>query len=133
MNFVAAAGGEAPPNFLVPNATIFVVFVIFLLVLFFFYRFVVPPLTKAMAERDEMIRKQVEDRDNAQRIWNAVSVACESRRLSHGGISDEDRVAMEANAEILAVRWPAADGVDIAVELLRMLNEGKTARRRRSR
>ena len=54
-------------NFLVPNATIFVVFIIFLLVLFFFYRFVVPPLTRAMAERDEMNRKQVEDRDNALR------------------------------------------------------------------
>ena len=64
---MAAAEGGETPNFLVPNATIFVVFVIFLLILFFFYRFVVPPLTKAMAERDEMNRKQAEDRDNAQR------------------------------------------------------------------
>jgi F-type H+-transporting ATPase subunit b len=64
---VMAAAEEETPNFLVPNATIFVVFAIFLLILFFFYRFVVPPLTKAMAEREEMNRKQVEDRENAQR------------------------------------------------------------------
>lgn len=64
---MAAAGGGETPNFLVPNGTIFVVFVIFLAILFFFYRFVVPPLTKAMAERDAMNRKQIEDRDNAQR------------------------------------------------------------------
>jgi F-type H+-transporting ATPase subunit b len=55
------------PNFLLPNATIIVVFLIFIAILFFFYRFVVPPLTKAMAERDEMNRKQVEERDAAQR------------------------------------------------------------------
>ena len=32
-------------NFLVPNATIFVVSLIFLVILWFFYRFIVPPLT----------------------------------------------------------------------------------------
>ena len=59
--------GRGDHNFLVPNATIIVVFVIFLAILFFFYRFIVPPLTKAMAERDEMNRKQAEERDAAQR------------------------------------------------------------------
>ena len=54
-------------NFLVPNATIFVVSLIFLVILWFFYRFVVPPLTKAMAERDEMNRRQAEERDAAVR------------------------------------------------------------------
>ena len=57
----------AAQNFLVPNATIIVVFLIFLAILFFFYRFVVPPLTKAMAERDDMNRKQAEERDQAVR------------------------------------------------------------------
>ena len=57
----------ASNNFLLPNATIIVVFLIFLAILFVFYRFIVPPLTKAMQERDEMVKKQVEDRDNALR------------------------------------------------------------------
>jgi len=57
-----AAGTQ---NFLVPNATIIVEIIIFLAILFFFYRFVVPPLTKAMDERDEMNRKKVEERDTA--------------------------------------------------------------------
>ena len=37
------------------------------MILFFFYRFVVPPLTRAMAERDEMNSKQAEERDAAVR------------------------------------------------------------------
>ncbi len=53
-------------NFLVPNATIFVVSLIFVVILWFFYRFVVPPLTKAMAERDEMNRRQDVDSDLAE-------------------------------------------------------------------
>lgn len=56
---------EAAQNFLVPNATVVVVFLIFLAILFFFYRFVVPPLTKAMDEREDMNRKQVQERDQA--------------------------------------------------------------------
>lgn len=92
---MAAAGGGETPNFLVPNATIFVVFVIFLLILFFFYRFVVPPLTKAMAERDEMNRKQAEDRDNAQRrlaeAEERYQKALAEARAEAGRIRDEAR------------------------------------------
>lgn len=86
-----AAAAEETPNFLVPNATIIVEFILFLLVLFFFYRFVVPPLTKAMAERDEMNRKQVEDRDNAL------------RRLAEAEERYQKSLA-EARAEAAAIR-----------------------------
>lgn len=56
---------EAAQNFLVPNATVIVVSLIFLFILYFFYKFVVPPLTRAMDEREEMNRKQVQERDQA--------------------------------------------------------------------
>lgn len=92
---MAAAEEGGTQNFLVPNGTIFVVFVIFLLVLFFFYRFVVPPLTKAMAERDEMNRKQAEDRDNAQRklaeAEQRYQKALAEARAEAGRIRDEAR------------------------------------------
>jgi F-type H+-transporting ATPase subunit b len=99
---LAAAGGEEAPNFLVPNATIFVVFIIFLLVLFFFYRFVVPPLTKAMAERDEMIRKQVEDRDNAQRKLAEAEQRYEKALAEARG--EAARIRDEARAEAQKIR-----------------------------
>jgi F-type H+-transporting ATPase subunit b len=102
MRFLAAAGGGERPNFLVPNATIFVVFIIFLLVLFFFYRFVVPPLTKAMAERDEMIRKQVEDRDNAQRKLAEAEQRYEKALAEARG--EAAKIRDEARAEAQKIR-----------------------------
>ena len=54
-------------NFLVPNATIFVEFGLFLVILFVFSRFIVPPLSKAMSDREQMNRKAAEDRDEATR------------------------------------------------------------------
>ena len=46
-SYILAAGTT---NFLVPNATIIVVSVIFLVILGFFYRFIVPPLTKPLPQ-----------------------------------------------------------------------------------
>jgi F-type H+-transporting ATPase subunit b len=58
---------EESSNFLVPNATIFVELLLFLIILFIFSKFIVPPLTRAMREREEMNRKQAEDREEATR------------------------------------------------------------------
>jgi F-type H+-transporting ATPase subunit b len=58
---------EENSNFLVPNATFFVELLLFLIILFIFARFIVPPLSRAMAEREQMIRRAAEDRDEAGR------------------------------------------------------------------
>jgi F-type H+-transporting ATPase subunit b len=58
---------EENSNFLVPNATFFVELLLFLVILFIFWRFIVPPLMRAMKERDEMNRKQAQDREEATR------------------------------------------------------------------
>ena len=82
-------------NFLVPNATIFVVSFLFLVILWFFYRFVVPPLTKAMAERDEMNRKQAEERDAAVRrlaeAQERYDAALADARAQATAVKDEAR------------------------------------------
>ena len=82
-------------NFLVPNATIFVVSLIFLVILWFFYRFVVPPLTKAMAERDEMNRRQAEERDAAVRrlaeAQERYDAALADARAQATAVKDEAR------------------------------------------
>ena len=82
-------------NFLVPNATIFVVSLIFMVILWFFYRFVVPPLTKAMAERDEMNRRQAEERDAAVRrlaeAQERYDAALADARAQATAVKDEAR------------------------------------------
>jgi F-type H+-transporting ATPase subunit b len=48
-------------NFLLPNGTFFVEAIIFLVVLFIFFRFIVPPIRTALAEREAMVKKGLED------------------------------------------------------------------------
>lgn len=56
----------AEGNFLVPNATFIAELVAFLLILLILWKYVVPPVQKAMRERQEIIRKQMEDSDEAK-------------------------------------------------------------------
>ena len=90
----------AAQNFLVPNATIIVVFLICLAILVFFSRFVVPPLTRAMAERDEMNRKQVEERDQAVRTLAEAKERYEKNlaeaRATATSVKDEARADAQA-------------------------------------
>jgi F-type H+-transporting ATPase subunit b len=55
----AAEGGTS--NFLVPNGTFFVVLIIFLIVLGVIGKWVVPPISKVLRERDAMVKQTVED------------------------------------------------------------------------
>jgi F-type H+-transporting ATPase subunit b len=55
------AGGGGTNNFLIPNGTFFVVLAIFLIVLGVIGRWVVPPISKVLRERDAMVKQTVED------------------------------------------------------------------------
>src|SRR3981081_4967189 len=55
----AAEGGTS--NFLVPNGTFFVVLIIFLIVLGVIGKWVVPPISKVLSERDAMVKQTVDD------------------------------------------------------------------------
>jgi F-type H+-transporting ATPase subunit b len=63
---VAAEGGGN--LFLIPNATFFVELVIFLIVLAVLWRYVVPPVKRAMNERQEMIRRQIAESREASKL-----------------------------------------------------------------
>ena len=54
-------------NFLVPNLTFVVELAAFLLVLFFLRRYVLPPLSKAIDDRQETIRQSLADAETAKR------------------------------------------------------------------
>jgi F-type H+-transporting ATPase subunit b len=61
-NFVLLAAEEGgQSNFLVPNGTFFFVLIIFLIVLGVIGKWVVPPVSKVLRERDAMVKKTVED------------------------------------------------------------------------
>jgi F-type H+-transporting ATPase subunit b len=61
MSAVVLASSQAEGNFLVPNGTFFVVLIIFLIVLGVIGTFVVPPISKVLKERDNMVTKTAAD------------------------------------------------------------------------
>jgi F-type H+-transporting ATPase subunit b len=58
---------EASNNFLVPNATFIVEVIAFLIILAIIWRYILPPLQKALAARQAMVQQQAEDSDQAKR------------------------------------------------------------------
>jgi F-type H+-transporting ATPase subunit b len=58
---VLATASQAEGNFLLPNGTFFVVLIIFLIVLGVIGTFVVPPISKVLKERENMVTKTAAD------------------------------------------------------------------------
>jgi F-type H+-transporting ATPase subunit b len=58
---LAAEGGGGANNFLLPNGTFFVVLIIFLIVLGVIGKWVVPPISQVLRERDAMVKQTVDD------------------------------------------------------------------------
>jgi F-type H+-transporting ATPase subunit b len=64
MHALAAASGDS--NFLVPNGTFIVEVLAFLIMLAILRRYVLPPINKALEDRQEQIRSQFEASEKAQ-------------------------------------------------------------------
>lgn len=114
--------------FLFPNGTIIVEFVLFLIILFVFYRYVVPPLTKAMSERQEMLKKQAEDRAESARKVEAAEeryrAAMAEARAEAAAIRDE------ARADAQRIRDEMREKTDREVERIRQQGEVALAKQR---
>ena len=81
MSAVVLAAGQAEEggsNFLVPNGTFFVVLVIFLIVLGVIGAFVVPPISKVLKERDNMVTKTAADNKKSAEQFAAAQEDYES-------------------------------------------------------
>jgi F-type H+-transporting ATPase subunit b len=61
-----ASGSGGGSNFLIPNATFFAELFAFLIILFIIWKYVLPPLKKAMNERQAIITQQMDDAENAR-------------------------------------------------------------------
>lgn len=105
------AGG----NFLVPDATFIAELVAFLLILGIIYRYVVPPVQKAMRERQAMINKQVEDSEEA-----AAKLA-EAEKAYQNALT-------EARTEAAQIRENARAEAQRTVEELRVQAQEEQAR-----
>ncbi|MBV8933200.1 MAG: F0F1 ATP synthase subunit B [Kutzneria sp.] len=97
--------------FLLPNGTFFVELIIFLIVLVVLWRFVIPPVQKAMADRQEMVRRQAEE----SRL--ATEKFAEAQQ-------QHQAVLAEARAESAKLRDTArAEGQQIVDELRRQASD----------
>ncbi len=61
-----ASEGDGGSNFLVPNATFLVELVAFAVIAFILGKYVIPPINKAMTARQDAIRKQFNDLEEAK-------------------------------------------------------------------
>lgn len=116
-------------NFLLPNATFFVELVLFLILFFVIARYVVPPLTKAMDERDEMVRKAARDREEATRQLRDAEERYQSE-LSDARV-EAARIRDEARAEAQKIRDEMKSKADQEVARLRERGEQQLAEQRR--
>jgi F-type H+-transporting ATPase subunit b len=69
---LAQEEGGGQSNFLIPNGTFFFVLIIFLITLGVIGKWVVPPITKVLREREDMIRKTIEDNRRAAELRAAA-------------------------------------------------------------
>ncbi len=98
----------ASSNFLVPNATFIAEFIAFLLILAFIARYILPFVQKAMRERQEIIRKQMEDSEQAkvklaaaeEQYQRALAEArTEAAQIREGARAEAQRVVEELRAQ----------------------------------
>ncbi|HEX7661437.1 MAG TPA: F0F1 ATP synthase subunit B [Pseudonocardiaceae bacterium] len=117
----------ASNNILLPNATIIVELVIFLILLAVMWRWVVPPILKAMQDRDDMVRRQAEETQQATDKLAAAEMrfqdALTEARGRSSNIRDEaraegqqylDELRTQAQSEVAGISARAA--ADLAAQ-----------------
>ena len=118
----AEAAEEESSNFLVPNGTFFVILAIFLVVLTVIGVFVIPPITKVLRARDNLVTKTLAENKQAAELFAAAeadyqkqlaaarlqaSSARDDARTEGRKVIDEKRAAAEA--EVAATLQAASD------------------------
>ena len=88
-------------NFLVPNGTFFVELAAFLLLLFLLGKYVIPPINKAMTDRQDAIRKQFAELDEAKE--KASSAEDEFRAQIADARQEAARIREEAREQGAAI------------------------------
>jgi F-type H+-transporting ATPase subunit b len=113
-----AAEEGGTQNFLVPNGTFFVVLLIFLIVLAVIGTFVVPPITRVLHERDEMVTKTLENNRQSDRQFAAAQSDYDAEmaraRREASGVRDEARA--EGRKILEEMKGRASDESAVALQ-----------------
>lgn len=91
---VVTASGN---NFLVPNGTFIAEIIAFLIILGLLYRYVIPVVSKSMTERQETIRRQIEDSREAKERLEAAEA--EYKQAMADNRTEAARIREEARAQ----------------------------------
>ena len=101
----------AAGNFLLPNGTFIAELVAFLLVLFVLWKWVVPPLSESLLQRQEMIEQIVERSEAAKRKLEAAQTQYEqalaearlaAAKIRDSARADAERIRQELREQALA-------------------------------
>jgi len=98
---VVRAASNDTPNPILPNATLIAELVAFAILLWLFWKFALPPLQRAMTERQEYIDRQIKDSEAArERLEQAEA---EYRELLEQTKADASKIREEARTEGRAI------------------------------
>jgi F-type H+-transporting ATPase subunit b len=104
---MAAHVTAATNNFLIPNATFIAELVAFVIILWIVAKYILPPIRKAMTDRQAMITKQVEDSEEAKRqlaeAERAYQNALTESRTEAAQIRENARAEAQRTVEDLKV------------------------------
>jgi F-type H+-transporting ATPase subunit b len=123
----------ASSNFLIPNGTFIAELIGFIVMLFLIGRYIVPPINKAMTARQDQIRKQFQDADDAKTRLEAAEAEYREQLAAVERIhkSAEAQLAAERSRTIAALRSEIGS---LAVELAgRIVGESLEDEARQSR
>lgn len=98
---LAAVEQEEESNFLVPNGTFIAELVAFVILLWLISKYVLPPLSKAMTARQDMIDRQIKESLEAKERLEAAEA--EYHELLEQTKADASRIREEARAEGRAI------------------------------
>ena len=123
---LAQEGGNN--NFLLPNGTFIVELAIFLIILGVFWKYVVPPVRKAMGERQDMIRRQIEESRQAhERLEQAEAKYREVLTVAR---TEAAKIRDEARAEAGKIKAELREQAEREVNQIRLRGEEQLATQR---
>lgn len=124
----AEESGGSENNFLLPNLTLVVEVLAFLLILYILKRYVWPPLSKAMNDRQAMIRQQVADSEETTRRLREAKERFDSALAE--ARSEAARIRDDARADAQAIREELREQANAEVERIRVRGEEQLAAQR---
>jgi F-type H+-transporting ATPase subunit b len=115
-------------NFLVPNGTFIVVLIAFLLVLGFIAKYVLPPVNKALGDRQDKIRGELEAADqamadaadaDAERRAALEQARSQARTIVSQAATAADQAKLKAEADAQAIHDRIVQAADAEVAIAR--------------